>query len=67
MTTETHGTRSIRITGGAGPAQAAAIAAVIDAVIQEERAATSGRRTNGNRLSDWVVATRLQPFMTPRR
>lgn len=67
MTDETQSTASIRITGGAGAAEAAAIAAVIDAVLQEERAAASSRRTNSNRLSDWVVATRLQPFTRPRR
>ena len=58
-------TEGISIKGGAGPAEAAAIAAVIAKVVSDENDAIAepGRQP---RMSDWVMAARQQPFMPPR-
>ena len=59
------GKPSIQIKGGAGPFAAAAIAAVIQRVVEDERAAASVPRTR-RRLSDWAIASRQEPFVPPR-
>lgn len=54
---------SIRIEGGAGPYHAAAIAAVIEhALAQERRVASPPAR----RFSNWTMVARSDPFVPPR-
>lgn len=52
-------TDRIQIQGGAGPFEAAALAAVIQHVLETERAARSRRPDTGNRPPAWVRA--VQP------
>ena len=54
----------IRITGGAGPFAAAAIAAVIQRVLDEEQTAAA-TPLHRQRLSDWVMAGRNDAFKPP--
>ena len=51
------------ITGGAGPYEAAAIAAVIEHALAEERRTTSVRP---RRFSNWMMVARNDPFVPPR-
>lgn len=53
----------LRIKGGAGPYETAAIAAVIQhSLAEERRVAAPGRR----RFSNWTMVTRSDPFVPPR-
>lgn len=52
-----------RITGGAGPYEAAAIAAAIEHSLAEERKAAP-RRTR--RFSNWLMVAMSEPFVPPR-
>ena len=57
--------RAVRVKGGAGPSEAAAIAAVIQKVIDDERAA--GAQPTGRRaLTDWVAAGRGEAGARPQ-
>lgn len=49
------GAPPFRITGGAGPYETAAIAAVVEVVAEQERRASAPMR---GRLSNWVLASR---------
>ena len=53
----------LHIAGGAGPYEAAAIAAVIEhALAEERRVATRLPR----RFSNWMMVARSEPFVAPR-
>jgi hypothetical protein len=55
-----------QITGGAGPEEAAAIAAAIAAVLEAERAARAAPQPR-NVPPPWVTAPRFRPFEPPAR
>lgn len=56
----------LEITGGAGPEEAAAIAAVVAAIEAEEKAALATQRTPIHR-SQWIEAGRARDHLSPRR
>ena len=53
-----------QITGGAGPYEAAAITAVVERALAEERRSAS---PPPRRFSNWMMVTRSEPFVPPRR
>jgi len=66
MTDEPRDGPPITIRGGAGPMEAAAIAAVIQRMIADERAAAA-KRPNRRTMSPWLVAGRHESFVPPGR
>ncbi len=51
------------IAGGAGPYQAAAVAAVVEHTLAEERRVAS---PPPRRFSNWMMVARSEPFVPPR-
>ena len=61
---DTTEAQEFRITGGAGPSEAAAIAAVISQVVADEQAAAAIPQSR-RRLSAWLIAGRQDAFIPP--
>ena len=55
---------SIQIKGGAGPFEAAAIAAVIAQVVRDEQS-VAATPTHRHRLSEWSITGRHDVFVPP--
>jgi hypothetical protein len=56
---------AINIIGGAGPLEAAVVAAVIQQVVADERSTASSPERR-EKMSNWVLAGRAEPFVAPR-
>ena len=58
-----RGGAEFHIVGGAGPFEAAAIAAAVEHALAEERRTASPPR---RRFPNWIMASRRDPFVPPR-